>query len=73
MGDRVFKGAYSIRKHRLDMHFPAKYRSVVPTSTAVSGVRGDRDPDLRKLKLVVGNVRSKIPIASPPVALIPIK
>jgi hypothetical protein len=64
MLDIEFNGAYSIRKHRLDVHFPAKYRSVVPTTTAVSGVMNEAAPDLRKVKLFVACVRSKIPITS---------
>ena len=64
MLDIVFNGTYSSRKNRLDVHFPAKYRSIVPTTTADSGVRTDAAPDLRKAKLFVGNVRSKIPITS---------
>jgi hypothetical protein len=50
------------------VHFPAKYKSVVPSTTADSGVISDEAPDLRKAKLYVGNVRSKIPITSSGVA-----
>jgi hypothetical protein len=62
--DSVVKDTYSILKHRLDVHFPAKYKSVVPNTTAYSGVRTDEAPDLKKAKLNVGYLRSKIPITS---------
>ena len=48
----------------MDVHFPAKYRFVVPTTTADSGARADAAPDLKKVKLFVGNVRSKKPITN---------
>ena len=73
MLDIEFNGAYSIRKHRLDVHFPAKYRSAVPTTTAVSGVRAEAAPDLMKAKLFVAYVRSKMPITSSDVAFSPMK
>ena len=73
MPDIEFKSNYSSRKHRLDVHFPAKYRSVVPTTTADSGVRADAAPDLWKARLNVVNVRSKKPITNSAVVFSPMK
>ena len=73
MPDIEFNATYSIRKHKLDVHFPANYKSVVPTTTADSGVRTDEAPDLRNAKLNVGNFRSKIPITNSDVVFSPMK
>jgi hypothetical protein len=54
MLNSVFKGTFTFRKHRFDVHFPAKIRSVVPSTTAASGIITDVAPDLRKNKLYVG-------------------
>jgi hypothetical protein len=73
MPDIRFNGTYLTRKHTLE-HFPAKYKSVFPTTTADSGVISDEATDLLKAKVNVGNVRSKIPITtSSGVAYFPMK
>jgi hypothetical protein len=73
MPDTGFKGTYSSLKHRIYVHLPAKIRSVVPSMTAVSGLRADAGPDLRKVKLYVGFVRSKTPMTSSAVDFSPMK
>lgn len=73
MPETVFKGTYSNRKHRFDVHFPAKIRSVVPSTTAASGVRADEAADLKKENIYVGIVRSKRPITSSDVVFRPMK
>jgi len=73
MLNSVIKGTYSNRKHMFDVHFPANFRSVVPITTAATGVIADAAPDLRKLKLYIGIVRSKRPITSSDVVFSPMK
>jgi hypothetical protein len=74
MLDIGFNDTYSNRKHRLEVHFPAKYSYVVPAPTADSGVRADPAPDLRKVKLCICYEKSKILITSSAVeALSPMK
>ena len=73
MPETVFKGTYSNRKHMFDVHFPAKIRSAVPSTTAASGVRADEAADLKKGKLYVGVDRSMIPITSSDVVFCPMK
>ena len=55
------------------MHFPAKNRSVVPSTTAASGVRADAAPDLWKEKLYGDVPRSKTPMTSSAVDFSPTK
>ena len=74
MLDIGFNGTYLNRKPGSVMHLPAKYKSVFPTTIAVSGVIFDEAPDLRITKVFDGYVRSKIPITMSAVeAYIPIK
>ena len=73
MAETAFKGTYSNRKHRFDVHFPAKLMSVVPTMTAASVVRADEAADLKKENIYVGIVRSKRLINSSDVVFRPIK
>ena len=73
MLNSVFKGTFTFWKHRFDVHFPAKIRSVVPSTTAASGIITDVAPDLRKNKLYVGAWRSKTPMTSSAVDFTPTK